>query len=127
MIFHNLRGYDSHFITQEIGNIGEEYNLQIHCIPNNMEKYMAFMLGKHLVFIDSMQFMASSLESLAGNLPADKSKYTSHAFQGERLTLTKKKGVYPYDFMDSFQKFGDEKLPSKDAFYSILTDEGIFE
>ena len=50
VIFHNLHGYDSHFIMQEIGTMGKEYELNINCIPNNMEKYMAFMLGRHLVF-----------------------------------------------------------------------------
>ncbi|XP_068685106.1 uncharacterized protein [Montipora foliosa] len=34
------------------------------------------------------------------------------------------KGVYPYDFMDSFDKF-NEKLPPKEEFYSILNDEDI--
>ena len=77
VIFHNLRGYDSHFIMQEIGSIGKSNNLSINCIPNNMEKYMAFMPGKHLVFLDSFQFMASSLERLAANLPIDTFKYTS--------------------------------------------------
>ena len=74
VIFHNLRGYDSHFIMQEIGTIGKEYELYINCIPNNMEKYMAFMLGKHLVFLDSFQFMSSSLDRLSANLPKDKFK-----------------------------------------------------
>ena len=56
VIFHNLRGYDSHFIMQEIGAIvkkhayknkkGDEKQMNINAIPNNMEKYMAFMLGK---------------------------------------------------------------------------------
>ena len=55
VIFHNLRGYDSHFIMQQIGEIakkhaytnkkGEKQDLDINAIPNNMEKYMAFMLG----------------------------------------------------------------------------------
>ena len=35
-----------------------------------------------------------------------------------------RKGVYPYDFMDSFKKF-KEQLPSKEEFYSILNDEHI--
>ena len=63
VIFHNLRGYDSHFIMQQIGEIaknhtyknkkGEEQHLKINAIPSNMEKYMTFMLGNHLNFIDS--------------------------------------------------------------------------
>ena len=75
VIFHNLRGYDSHFIMQEIGSKGKEHDLNISYIPNNMEKYMAFTLGKQSVFLDSFQFMASSLERLAANLPADKFTY----------------------------------------------------
>ena len=83
------------------------------------------MLGKHLVFLDSFQFMASSLERLAANLPTDTFKYTSQVFQDEKLALMKQKGVYPYDYMDSFQKFGDQQLPPKEEFYSILTDDSI--
>ena len=39
VIFHNLKGYDTHFIMQEIGKISKEKQLDINCIPNNMEKY----------------------------------------------------------------------------------------
>ena len=121
VIFHNLRGYDSHFIMQEIG----KFNMDINVIPNNMEKYMAFMLGKHLVFLDSFQFMSSSLDSLVGNLPDDSFKLTSECFKGDKLKLMKKKGVYPYDYMDSFEKFEDDLLPAKNEFYSILNDTHI--
>ena len=69
--------------------------------------------------------MASSLEKLAANLPTDTFKYTSQVFQDEKLALMKQKGVYPYDYMDSFQKFGDQQLPPKEEFYSILTDDSI--
>ena len=89
VIFHNLTGYDSHFIMQEIGSIGTEHDMEINCIPNNMEKYMAFMLGKHLyIFLSSFQIMASSLERLAANLPEDAFKYTSKVFQDEKLALS---------------------------------------
>ena len=77
VIFHNLRGYDSHFIMQQIGEIakkraytnkkGEKQDLNINAIPNNM----AFMLGNHLTFIDSFQFMSSSLDRLVSNLPKE--------------------------------------------------------
>ena len=53
---------------------GEEKQMDINEIPNNMRKYMAFMLGKHLVFIDTLQFMSSSLDKLASNLPNNASK-----------------------------------------------------
>ena len=79
IIFHNLRGYDSHFIMLTIGEKankhtyknkkGEEKQMDISAIPNNMEKYLVYMLGKHLVFIDSFQFMSSSLDKLVSNLP----------------------------------------------------------
>ena len=101
VIFHNLRGYDSHFIMQQIGKIskkhaykdkkGKEQPLNINAIPNNMEKYMAFMLGNHLTFIDSFQFMSSSLDKLVSNLPKDDLKYTSQAFKGKRLNLMSQK------------------------------------
>ena len=85
------------------------------------------MLGEHIKFIDSFQFMSSSLDSLVKNLPEEAFKYTSNMFQGEQLNLMKQKGVYPYDFMDSFNKFKLKKLPTKEEFYSILYDEHISE
>ena len=153
VVFHNLRGYDSHFIMQEIGAIvknhayinkkGEKKQMNINAIPKNMEKYMAFMLGNHLTFLDSFKFMSSSLENLVKNITKcgkcipckninkacitpnyTNIKYTTEAFQTDKLKLMAQKGVYPYDYMDSFDKF-NEKLPTKEDFYSILNDEHI--
>ena len=73
------------------------------------------MLGDHLVFIDSFQFMSSNLERLTSNLPEDAFKYTSKEFKKtEELKLMKQKGVYPYDYMDSFCRFKETKLPAKE-------------
>ena len=135
VIFHNLRGYDSHFIMQEIGKIakehtytnkkGEKVEMNINCIPNNMEKYMAFMLGNHLVFLDSFQFMSSGLDNLIKNLPDEAFKYTKQEFKKEQFNLMKQKGIYPYDHMDSFDRFNETKLPVQQEFYSILNNEHI--
>ena len=135
VIFHNLRGYDSHFIMQQIGEIakkhayknkrGEECHMNINCIPNNMEKYLAFMLGNHLVFLDSLQFMNSSLDNLIKNLPDEAFKYTKQEFEKEQFNLMKQKGIYPYDHMDSFDRFNETQLPEKQDFYSILNNEHI--
>ena len=62
---------------------------------------MAFMLGDHLMFIDSFQFMSSSLDKLDSNLPKDDLIYTSKAFKGRRLDLMSQEDAYSYDFMDS--------------------------
>ena len=86
---------------------------------------MAFFLGKHLKFIDSFQFMNSSLETLVKNVPLSDLKYTSQEFQDEKLELMKRKEVYPYDYMNSFDKFDDRNLPPKKEFYSLLADEDI--
>ena len=137
VIFHNLRGYDSHFIMQQIGEItkkhtyknnkGEEKQMNINAIPNNMEKYMAFMLGNHLTFLDSFQFMSSSLDKLVSNLPNDALMYTSEEFQDKKLKLMSQKGVYPYDYMDSFDRFDEQTLPAKKEFYSIMNDQHILD
>ena len=137
VVFHNLRGYDCHFIMQQIGEIaqkhaytnkkGEKQDLNINAIPNNVEKYMAFMLGNHLTFIDSFQFMSYSLDKLVNNLPKDDLKYTSQVFKGKKLNLMSQKGVYSYDFMDSFEKFDQTELPAKEHFYSILNDQDIID
>ena len=61
VIFYNLKGYDGHLIFSEL----HKFNLKVDVIPNGLEKYMTFFLGKNLVFIDSMQFMNFSLDKRA--------------------------------------------------------------
>ena len=51
VIFHNLRGYDSHLIIKEIST----FDVNVSVIPNGLEKYMAFTINTSLVFVDSMQ------------------------------------------------------------------------
>ena len=114
VVFQNLRGYDSHLIMQQIGEIaknhtyknkkGEEQHLKINTIPNNMEKYMAFMLGNHLNFIDSFQFMSSSLDKLVSNLLKELFKYTSEEFTGDKSSLMSQKGVYIHMITSRYYK-----------------------
>ena len=132
VMFHNLRGYDSHFIMQQIGEISKTYTykdkkdkdrqMDNNVIPNGMEKYMAFMLGKNLVFIDSFQFMSSSSERLVSNLPNEAFKHTREEVGVVKTMVMKRKGIYPYDFMDCFEKFNRVEHPTREEFYSILTD-----
>ena len=116
VIFHNLRGYDSHLIFNEL----DKFDVKIKVIPNGLEKYMAFFLNKNLVFIDSMQFMNSSFEKLVKNLSDNDFKYLTEKFGSEKLELLKQKDAYPYEYMGSFKRFSEEKLPDKECFYSSV-------
>ena len=118
-----MRGYDSHLIIKDIG----KFDVKISAIQNGLEKYMTFTINKNLVFIDSMQFINSSLDSLVKDLSDIDFKYLPEKFSAELLELVKEKGVYLYEYMDSFKKFSEDKLPNKSKFFSSLKDESISE
>ena len=138
VVFHNLSGYDSHLFIKNLGFTDGN----IDCIPNNEEIYISFTKNtvtgsytnkegkdkpiKHKIrFIDSFKFMSTSLDSLVNNLPDDAFNNLERYYKGEKLSLVKRKGVYPYEYMDSLERFKENKLPPKEAFYSRLTGEGI--
>ena len=64
-----------------------------------------FFLNKNLLFIDSMQFMNSSLDKLVKNLSDKDFKYLIEEFGSENLELLKQKSAYPYEYMNSFERF----------------------
>ena len=66
--------------------------------------------------------MNSSLDKLAKNLSDKDFKYLIEEFGSENWELLKQKGAYPYKYMDSFEKFNEEKLPAKKYFYSPTKD-----
>ena len=78
MIFHNLKGYDSHLLFKELS----KFNVKIDVIPNGLEKYIAFTLNKNLVSIDSMLFMNSSLDNLVKSLSDKDFVFLSERFSG---------------------------------------------
>ena len=65
--------------------------MKIDVIPNRLEKEMTFFWNKNLVFIDSMQFMNSSLEQLIRNLADDDFKYLTKEFSSKNLKLLRQK------------------------------------
>ena len=75
-------------------------------------------LNKKIFFIDSVQFMNSSLDKLVKNLSDEDFKYLVEEFGSENLELLKQKGAYPYEYMNSFKRFNEEKLPARKYFFS---------
>ena len=142
VFFHNLSGYDSHLFIKKLAS--SDKNENIDCIPNNEEKYISFsktiVTGQYtnkkgkiknktfkIVFKDSLKFMSSSLETLVNNLPKDAFKNLIKYFTPNQAEILKQKGFYPYEYMDSEEKFNDTKLPPREAFYSRLSGKGITE
>ena len=138
VFFHNLAGYDSHLFIKKLGVTTGP----IDCIPNNEENYISFSknikTGEYkdkkgetknkyfkIIFKDSMKFLLSSVEALVKNLPKDKFKNLEKYFTPEQVELLKRKGFYPYDYMDDKEKLKETKPPPQEAFYSKLTGSGI--
>jgi len=72
--------------------------------------------------------MASSLSSLASNLHTtnyEKFRETLKNFNNDEMPLVTRKGVYPYEYTDSWEKLDETTLPEKDDFYSTLTETYI--
>ena len=85
-------------------------------------------MKRDLRLIDSFKFMAGSLESLVKNLPKESFKnLTARHENPEELELVMRKGVFPFDWFDSFDKLSETELPPIEAFYSKLNGTHISE
>ena len=69
--------------------------------------------------------MASSLDKLSSNLKIYQFVNLKKFYSGNQLSLSLRKGVYPYDYVDCMKKLDETSLPPKEAFYSKLTGDGI--
>jgi hypothetical protein len=58
-------------------------------------------------------------------LKTDNCKTLKKYYEGDKLNLLLRKGVYPYDYVNSLEKLNETSLPPKEAFYSNLNEEGI--
>lgn len=122
--------YDGHFITTESG-----YDTKsISVIPNTEEKFILFSkyIRNNFVirFIDTLRFMSSSLENLTRNLATpDLSNFqeTAKIFSVDDLKLIIRKGVYPYEYTDSWEKLDGTEISPRLAFFSKLKEETIDE
>ena len=136
VIAHNSSKYDSHLFIKELCNYP---GVEVKFIPMNEETSISFSAfidcyqytdkktGEvrtkrvELRFLDSMRFMKSSIESLAKNINTH--KYLN--LLPYDTTLLCRKGIYPYEYMDSLSKFNETQLPPIESFYSNLKSESV--
>ncbi|KYM95685.1 hypothetical protein ALC62_13666 [Cyphomyrmex costatus] len=139
VVFHNLSGYDAHFVIKEIAT---KFKGKVDLLPLTKEKYISFT--KHvkdtsdedsrncvkLRFIDSYKFLSSSLDKLASYLEKDKLKIVRSEFSSlsdEDFNLLTRKGVFPYKYVDCVEKLNDTRLPPRESFHSSLTGDTVSE
>ena len=96
--------------------VTDEYKAS--CIAQSTEKYMTFTLNS-LVFYDSAQHLMGALESLAMSLTS--CPITQRYFDASLV----RKGVYPYEYMNSWERFDEDTLPPEGAFFSSLKGKDI--
>ena len=144
-----LKNYDAHLIINKANEISTKLNpnKEINVVAQNSEKFITFSFGS-CEFKDSFAFLTASLDKsvklnkydVIGKDEHDKPIYKKGEGWQEQfkqtssnpyvkgktdLDLLTEKGVYPYDYMNSFDKFNEQQLPSKEHFYTHLYEEQI--
>ena len=145
--FQNESVYDYHLI---IKYLPREFKGNSECLGENTEKYINFTVPfkkvindkeiKYKIRIsDNFRFLKDSLSNLVDKLSGLKIKeidndvlikrfYNTYQLSEndiDKFKLLLRKGVYPYEYMDSCKRFNETELPSKDQFYSTLNLEDI--
>ncbi|XP_071638427.1 uncharacterized protein [Temnothorax longispinosus] len=123
VFFHNLSGYDVHFVIEKIAN---DFEGGVDLLPLTKENYISFSKTVRETQTDG----TASIETLASYLDKDKLRITrsEHAdLSTEDLDLLTRKGVFPYEYVDSVDKLRETELPPREVFYSSLTDETASE
>ena len=142
VVFHNLSGYDVYLFIKELGAKSKDIGM----IAKNKEDYIAFSVdvaldkytdthkGLHscnegnerdkfieLRFINSFKFMTSRLDSLTNNLVKGGRKLTGFEDYSElQCDLLTRKGIYPYEYVSSWDKFKESQLPPIESFYGNI-------
>jgi len=133
ILFHNLKNYDAHFVLKHfekkyVEHHGEDGRVSfddVEVTPQNSEKYLQFQIG-NLRFLDSFQFLSTSLVSLLLKCGKDNFVHTT-AQLGTDDDIIFAKGVYPYSYVDSRKKFAETRLPSISDFHDKLKNEPLSE
>lgn len=133
VFFHNLCNYDSHLFIKELSR---NCDGPMDVIAQNKEKYISFSqsvkvnddpkVNIKLRFVDSFKFMSYGLDKLAKDMkPSDFVEIKKVFVEQEDIQYAIRKGIFPYEYVDSFEKFKETKLPPREAFFSKIRGETV--
>lgn len=138
VFFHNLSKYDAHLFISDLAKLEGKMNIEI--IASTDETYISFMkpieinrdrdplddptshdrVYLKVRFKDSYRFFPGSLQAHAANLQSSQyiktEKFLSQDYDNELIELLKRKGVFPYEHIQSFENYDETELPPKEAF-----------
>jgi hypothetical protein len=129
ILFHNLKGFDGHFLVRALHKRREELG-RLDVIAKSMESYIAIITSK-FHFIDSLAHLNASLDELVFNLNGDPSAFseirefieTEHDGSEEKYQLLLRKAVFPYSYVTDMTVLEETELPPIEAFHDDLNDE----
>ncbi len=115
--FHNLSKYDLHLIVTELKTKA------LKPIPLNEETYISLDYGCYR-FTDSLRMLQKSLDGVAKSLGEQDFDALKKVFD-TRWMMMKEKGIYPYEYITSFETLNETSLPPIECFYSKLSNREI--
>ena len=133
IVFHNLKGYDGHFMINALASSPYEWDLSP--VMQSSEKFISMIatyhflyndkqVSFHLRFIDSYAFLTDSLDALVNSIPHDDLILTSSLLKSKYPNVSDDvifgKGVFPYDFMKDLMSLQYTQLPPYSAFNNTL-------
>jgi hypothetical protein len=128
IFFHNLKGYDSHFIIKYASKYLNDWT-SVSPLGRSKEKLFAIKVpinkekNRGFYFLDSYCHLPFSLSQLVQDYVTEYPFKKFLPLNGEY----KHKEAYPYEWMDSFATFEQKEFPPREAFYNRLTKKNLTE
>ena len=119
---HNSQNFDQSFLIRALQNL--DCRIPFSCLPRNSNKFISIQIGP-FIFKDSYLFLNKSLDYLTGTINDHDRISLKQEFGEENYKLSTKKGIYPYGYFNSKDKYNELKLSNKKHFKNKLNNKNI--
>ena len=112
------QNFDNSFLIKALNDIE---NVTFSALPRNSNKFISLKI-ENFIFKDSFLFLNKSFDYLTKTID-DKDRISLKLEFGEKYELLTKKGIYPYDYFDSKEKYNETKIPKHSNFKNKLNND----